>query len=174
MVAGSGQRVAGHAADLALRRSHRRRPDRRSRASARLREHSGSGRDRHAYAGALDRSAGSQRARERSARRSRLSGSHQLRVHRSGVSGSAVSGACGRTEQRDLRGACGDARVAVARVAPGARQQSASPATARSFVRSRPSLLGETGETEVIAGVATGSVLPEQWGARRARSTSST
>ncbi len=41
-----GRGVAGDAADLALRHSHRGRPDRRSRALARLRQHSGSRGDR--------------------------------------------------------------------------------------------------------------------------------
>ena len=90
-VEGSAARLVGYSAELALRYQHRRRPDRGSRAPVRLRQYSRAERDRRAAHAAVDRNARAQRARCRSARRPRLSGSDHVLVHRAGDSGTAAS-----------------------------------------------------------------------------------
>ena len=154
-----------HAAVVALRHSHRRRPDRGSRAAVRLRQHSRARRDRRAD----DARRGPRRACATSAPPICWStAATRKRSPTRSPTGSA-SAAVSRSRRSRSRNPI-SAELGVMRVSlwPGLvqalREQSASTADARASVRSRSSLRGRHGaETEVIAGVATGSALPEQW-----------
>ena len=160
--------LAGHAADVALRHSHRRRPDRGSRAPVRLRQHS--------RAATRSRAQTMQPWTETRVRNERAADLLVDRGYQEAITYTFTDAGRRRRccfpdaafalAQSDFRRARRHARVAVAGLAAGARQQSASSATARASVRNRPSLRRHDGaETEVIAGVATGPALPEQWGA---------
>ena len=157
-VEGVGAGWSRHAAELALRHQHRRRPDRGGRAHVRLRQHSRAERDRARSAC----SRGRKRACATSALRicSSIAAIRKRSLTRSWIR--RCRRCCSRTPALALANPIsaelgGDARVAVAGLVAGARQQSAASAAARAPVRGRPSLRGTDGaETEVIAGCRRG------------------
>ena len=118
---------------------------------------------------AIARNARDARDGRRPAGAARLPRGDHLQLRRSRAAGGAVPGrAVAAARQSDLRGPRRDARVAVAGPGAGARART-SGASSRacacsSSAASSGSTAGTLHEIPVLAGIAAGPALPEQWG----------